>query len=72
LIGTISGEGDHAYHMEPRMSAKTHQEYVDDINNFIAAREWHRQRLADGTATDEDAPRSTAAANSPLWPALPA
>jgi hypothetical protein len=35
--------------------AKTRQEYIDDINNYIAARESHRKRVADGTATDEDA-----------------
>ena len=37
--------------------AKTRREYIDDINNYIAAREWYRQRVADGTATDEDAPK---------------
>jgi hypothetical protein len=35
--------------------AKTRQEYEDDIKNYVAAREWYRKRVADGTATDEDA-----------------
>jgi hypothetical protein len=37
------------------MARKTQQEYVDDINNYIAAREWYRKRIRDGTATAEDA-----------------
>jgi hypothetical protein len=36
------------------MATKTRQEYIDDINNYIAAREWHRERVADGAVTDED------------------
>jgi hypothetical protein len=40
--------------MEPSVTAKTRQEHIDNINNYIAAREWHRQRVADGTVTDED------------------
>jgi hypothetical protein len=35
--------------------AKTRQEYEDDIKNYVAAREWYRQRVADGKATNEDA-----------------
>jgi hypothetical protein len=40
--------------MEPRIATKTREEHADDINNYIAAREWHRQHVADGTATDGD------------------
>ena len=36
------------------MATKTRQEYIDDINNYIAAREWHRKRVADGIATGGD------------------
>jgi len=50
-----SGKGDH---LEHNMVRKTQQEYVDDINNYIAAREWYRKRIRDGTATAEDAAKA--------------
>jgi hypothetical protein len=37
------------------MGVKTTEEYQSDIENYIAARKWYRQRVREGTATDEDA-----------------
>jgi len=37
------------------MAEKTEAEHRENIENYIAAREWYHRRVHDGTATDEDA-----------------
>jgi hypothetical protein len=37
------------------MDAKTQKELQEEIENYIEARRWCRRRIAEGTATDEDA-----------------